>query len=68
MACLLAALDAEVVEKGEDGEVLLRFDLSGAVLDEAIVQSGQMPLPPYIAARRREDARDARGLSDHFRP
>ena len=66
MACLLAALDAEIIEKGEDGEVLLRFDLSGSVLDEAILQSGQMPLPPYIAARRREDTRDARDYQTIF--
>jgi S-adenosylmethionine:tRNA ribosyltransferase-isomerase len=66
MACLLAALDAEVMEKGEDGEVLLRFDLSGSVLDEAIGQSGHMPLPPYIAARRQEDARDERDYQTIF--
>jgi S-adenosylmethionine:tRNA ribosyltransferase-isomerase len=65
-ACLLAALDAEVIEKGEQGEVLLRFDLSGSVLDEAIAQSGQMPLPPYIAGRRGEDERDARDYQTIF--
>ena len=52
MACLLAALDAEVEEKGEEGEVLLRFDFAGAALDEAIDRLGAAPLPPYIAARR----------------
>jgi S-adenosylmethionine:tRNA ribosyltransferase-isomerase len=52
MACLLGALDAEVEEKGEGGEVLLAFAFHGAVLDEAIERLGQMPLPPYIAARR----------------
>ena len=51
-ACLLAALDAEVDDKGEAGEVTLRFDLSGAALDEAIEAIGAPPLPPYIAARR----------------
>ena len=35
-ACLLGGLDASVEEKGEGGEVVLRFDLSGPVLDEAI--------------------------------
>ena len=30
MACLLASLDAEVLEKGEGGEVLLRFAFTGA--------------------------------------
>jgi S-adenosylmethionine:tRNA ribosyltransferase-isomerase len=57
-ACLLGALDATVEAKGEDGEVTLAFDLTGSVLDEAIAERGAMPLPPYIAARRREDARD----------
>ena len=52
MACLLAALDAEVEAKGEAGEVTLRFDFHGAVLDEAIDRLGAPPLPPYIAARR----------------
>src|SRR5271166_5215201 len=40
-ACLLAALDAEVEEKGEAGEVLLRFHFSGAALDEAIERLGR---------------------------
>jgi S-adenosylmethionine:tRNA ribosyltransferase-isomerase len=57
-ACLLGALDAEVAEKGEGGEVLLRFAFHGAVLDEAIERLGQMPLPPYIAARRAPHAGD----------
>ena len=29
MACLLAALDAEVEDKGEAGEILLRFEFTG---------------------------------------
>ena len=52
MACLLAALDAEVEERGEAGEVLLRFEFWGAALDEAIERLGAPPLPPYIASRR----------------
>ncbi len=52
MACLLAALDAEVVDKGDAGEVELAFAFSGPALDEAIERFGEMPLPPYIAARR----------------
>jgi S-adenosylmethionine:tRNA ribosyltransferase-isomerase len=52
MACLLAALDAEIEDKGEAGEVLLRFHFSGAALDEAIERLGAPPLPPYIASRR----------------
>jgi S-adenosylmethionine:tRNA ribosyltransferase-isomerase len=52
MACLLAALDAEVEDKGEEGEVLLRFAFAGPALDEAIERLGAPPLPPYIASRR----------------
>ena len=52
MVCLLAALDAEVEDKGEAGEVLLRFDFAGPALDEAIERLGSAPLPPYIASRR----------------
>jgi len=40
MACLLAALDAEVEGKGEAGEVLLRFHFAGAALDETIERLG----------------------------
>jgi S-adenosylmethionine:tRNA ribosyltransferase-isomerase len=57
-ACLLGALDATVVEKGEGGEVTLAFDLSGPDLDAAITERGAMPLPPYIAAKRPEDEQD----------
>ncbi|MFC3218508.1 tRNA preQ1(34) S-adenosylmethionine ribosyltransferase-isomerase QueA [Tianweitania populi] len=57
-ACMIGALDATVVEKGEGGEVELAFDLSGAFLDEALHTVGHIPLPPYIASKRPEDARD----------
>ncbi len=57
-ACDLGRLDATVEDKGEDGLVVLKFDLSGPVLDDAIRDVGVMPLPPYIAAKRAEDDRD----------
>lgn len=56
--CDLGCLDATVADKGEDGLVALRFDLSGPALDDAIRNVGIMPLPPYIAAKRPEDDRD----------
>jgi S-adenosylmethionine:tRNA ribosyltransferase-isomerase len=59
-ACLIAGLDATVEEKGETGEVTLAFDFAGPVLDEAIAAIGHVPLPPYIAGRRAEDADDRR--------
>jgi S-adenosylmethionine:tRNA ribosyltransferase-isomerase len=59
-ACLVAGLDATVAEKGDGGEVTLAFDLSGAMLDEAIAAIGTVPLPPYIAGRRPPDLFDRR--------
>jgi S-adenosylmethionine:tRNA ribosyltransferase-isomerase len=59
-ACLLAGLDATVKAKGEAGEVTLAFDLAGPMLDEAIAAVGHVPLPPYIAGKRAEDAEDRR--------
>jgi S-adenosylmethionine:tRNA ribosyltransferase-isomerase len=50
--CLLGSLEATVEQRGENGEVVLAFDFSGAVLDEAIADVGETPLPPYIATRR----------------
>jgi S-adenosylmethionine:tRNA ribosyltransferase-isomerase len=57
-ACLIAGLDATVAAVNEGGEVRLSFDLAGPVLDDAIAAIGHMPLPPYIASRRHEDAVD----------
>ncbi|KQT88891.1 tRNA preQ1(34) S-adenosylmethionine ribosyltransferase-isomerase QueA [Methylobacterium sp. Leaf466] len=52
-------LTARIVEKGEGGEVVLRFEASGPDLDAAIALAGTLPLPPYIAGKRPADARDA---------
>lgn len=57
-ACELEHLDATIAEKGEGGEVTLRFDLAGAALDEAVAAHGTLPLPPYIAGKRAADAQD----------
>ena len=56
--CLLSELNATVTAKGDAGEVELSFSLHGAYLDEAIASLGDMPLPPYIAARRAPDDAD----------
>lgn len=58
-ACLLGRLDATVEARGGEGEVTLRFDLSGPDLDVAIASAGELPLPPYIAGKRATDGRDA---------
>ena len=52
---MLGHLDATVEAKGEGGEVTLSFVFHGPVLDQAIAERGDMPLPPYIASRRKPD-------------
>src|SRR6185503_21037725 len=56
--CFLGQLDATVEARGEGGEVTFVFAFHGPVLDQAIAERGEMPLPPYIAARRAADDRD----------
>src|SRR3954447_5326704 len=56
--CFLGQLDATVEGKGEGGEVTLSFAFHGPVLDQAIAERGDMPLPPYIASRRKPDDQD----------
>jgi len=56
--CFLGELDAQVLHKDEGGEVTLSFSFHGPVLDQAIAERGDMPLPPYIASRREPDERD----------
>jgi S-adenosylmethionine:tRNA ribosyltransferase-isomerase len=56
--CLLGHLDAEVEEKGAEGEVTLSFTFHGPTLDQAIADLGSPPLPPYIAGKRPPDERD----------
>lgn len=53
-----APLDCTVVDKGTEGEVEFQFALSGDALDQAFVDVGHVPLPPYIALKRPEDAQD----------
>jgi S-adenosylmethionine:tRNA ribosyltransferase-isomerase len=57
-SCFLGQLDATVIEKGDGGQALLAFDLSGPFLDEALHAVGHIPLPPYIASKRDDDERD----------
>lgn len=57
-ACMAASVDATVTDNAGEGRVRLAFDLAGAALDEAIAAHGHIPLPPYIATRRPEDASD----------
>jgi S-adenosylmethionine:tRNA ribosyltransferase-isomerase len=56
--CFLGQLDATVEGKGDGGEVTLSFAFHGPVLDQAIAERGDMPLPPYIVSKRKPDDRD----------
>ncbi len=50
-------LCARVVQKSET-DLTLEFNLKGPDFDAALQAAGQMPLPPYIAAKRPADAQD----------
>ncbi len=52
-----AGLDATLLRR-EDAVAILRFNLSGDEFDAALAMAGQMPLPPYIEAKRKADAQD----------
>ena len=56
--CFLEQLDATVEDKGDAGEITLAFAFTDAVLDQALEERGDMPLPPYIASRRAADDKD----------
>ena len=64
--CLLGHLDAEVEQKGGEGEVTLSFTFHGPALDQAIADLGSPPLPPYIASRREVDERDVSDYQTMF--
>jgi S-adenosylmethionine:tRNA ribosyltransferase-isomerase len=51
-------LEAELVGKDADGDLLLRFSQLGPALDAIVERIGVMPLPPYIASRRAIDEKD----------
>lgn len=53
-----AGFAAEIVAKGKDGEVTLRFNRGGDALRAALEAHGIMPLPPYIKRPRTGDAQD----------
>ncbi len=46
------------LDRVEDGQAYLRFNLTGEDFDTALEQAGAMPLPPYIAAKRPADEQD----------
>ncbi|MGC6475273.1 MAG: tRNA preQ1(34) S-adenosylmethionine ribosyltransferase-isomerase QueA [Parvibaculales bacterium] len=50
-------ISARVVSRHE-ASAEIEFDLPAAQMDIALVENGAMPLPPYIAGKRKPDARD----------
>ena len=64
--CFLGQLDAQVSEKDEGGEITLSFAFHGPILDQAIAERGDMPLPPYIASRREPDDKDRTDYQTFF--
>ena len=56
---LFGTLTATVRRKGESGEIEVAFAKAGAILDAAIALEGEIPLPPYIAGKRKTDAQDS---------
>ncbi len=61
-----ADLRARMEGRAEDGSAVLAFNLTGPDFDAALAEAGAMPLPPYIAARRPADDRDAEDYQTVF--
>ena len=59
-------LAGTVMARGDAGEVEVQFDRAGAELDATIAREGEMPLPPYIAGKRKTDAEDIRDYQTVF--
>jgi S-adenosylmethionine:tRNA ribosyltransferase-isomerase len=59
-------IETKIIARNEGGEVELGFALNGAALDAVIAAQGEIPLPPYIAGKRKPDARDAHDYQTTF--
>jgi S-adenosylmethionine:tRNA ribosyltransferase-isomerase len=57
---------ARVMARGEDGLVSLAFERENGALDVAIDSVGEVPLPSYIASRRKADSRDEADYQTEF--
>jgi S-adenosylmethionine:tRNA ribosyltransferase-isomerase len=64
--CFLEQLDATVEDKGDSGEITFAFAFTDAVLEQALEERGEMPLPPYIARRRAVDDQDRNDYQTMF--
>jgi S-adenosylmethionine:tRNA ribosyltransferase-isomerase len=54
----MGALTGRVIAKPDSGSVEVAFDQHGATFDTALAAEGEMPLPPYIAGKRKADDKD----------
>lgn len=52
--------EAEVIGKGEGGEIRLQFSTHGEAMATALRRHGTAPLPPYVPRSEGPDCRDAR--------
>lgn len=64
--CMAETLSATVTSRGEEGQAEIAFDLAGPDLEKAIMAQGQMPLPPYIAGKRKPDEKDKQDYQTIF--
>ncbi|MBL6854243.1 MAG: tRNA preQ1(34) S-adenosylmethionine ribosyltransferase-isomerase QueA, partial [Alphaproteobacteria bacterium] len=64
--CMGRRLTGRVIAKPDSGSVEVVFDLKGAAFDAALAAEGEMPLPPYIAGKRKADAQDAADYQTTF--
>ncbi len=60
-----AGVAAVATDRGADGSMLLTFE-GDAPVELLLERAGRMPLPPYIAARRASDERDAADYQTMF--
>ncbi len=60
-----AGVSAIASDRAEDGSLALTF-AGDEPVEVLLVRAGRMPLPPYIAARRAADARDAEDYQTMF--
>jgi len=58
--------EADVIDRGDYGEITLRFVLEGMSLIEALKRFGRMPLPPYIKRTEAKDQADERDYQTLF--
>jgi S-adenosylmethionine:tRNA ribosyltransferase-isomerase len=59
------SLTAAILSR-DGGEIEAGFNQSGAELDAAIAHVGEVPLPPYIASKRKADDRDVSDYQTAF--